>query len=181
MQSNNILLHYIFLEERLHNIYADYKEVTIETAKEIRDKPIKSAAIFGAIGTLFYLNKHKPTESDYTAQITVAAQDLMMVGDPIRNQTSDKFVQNVNDHINKGTLRCMNLGVLSLIWYDNFSKEVDVFEAHAGPLKVGWLDMKERILDIGILDRWIKLEEAMMDYDINPDEWKELEISSQTS
>ena len=35
-----------------------------------------------------------------------------------------------------------------------------------------WLEYLDRVVDVGVLGRWHYLENAMLDYDVNEDEWK---------
>ena len=58
------------------------------------------------------------------------------------------------------------------MWIDKYSSNVCLSKAQVPPLKVGWLDLKERVIDIGVLGRWRRLEEAMNNYDINEEEWE---------
>ena len=76
-----------------------------------------------------------------------------MISDMIRNPVSDNHVQKLIRSYNEGIIRILNLGVCSLMWLDNYDKKVDLYKAQCKPLKVGWLEMKDRIVDIGVLDR----------------------------
>ena len=153
----------------------DYKEVGKDILQDMKSQPIKSSLYIGAIGTFCYFWQHNPTEDSFRQQLVDKANDLLQLSDLIRNPTSNNYVQKLTRSYNEGLVRRFNLGVCSLIWLDNYDKGVDVYQAQCKSLKVGWLDMKDRIVDIGVLGRWIYMDKAMVDYDINPAEWEELE------
>ena len=156
-------------------IVNDYKEVGKEILQDMKSHPVKSSVYMGTIGTIIYFNKHNPTEDSFRHQLQNNANDLLLLSDLIRNPDSDNHIQKLVRSYNEGLVRRLSLGVCSFMWLDNYDKDVDVYQARCKSLKVGWLEMKDRIIDVGVLDRWIYMEKAMIDYDINPVEWEELE------
>ena len=173
--SPNDRLNIFFSGQYLLGIANDYKEVGKEILQDMKSHPLKSSLYIGTLGTLVYFSKHNPTEDSFRHQLQNNANDLLLLSDLIRNPVSDNHVQKLVRSYNEGLIRRLSLGVCSLIWLDNYDKDVDVYQARCKSLKVGWLEMKDRIIDIGVLDRWIYMEKAMIDYDINPAEWEELE------
>ena len=119
--------------------------------------------------------KTNPTEDAFRERLTQNNNQLMLIGDPIRNPYTDKHMTKLNEYCNAGLMKCLNLGVCSIMWVDNYPKETDLYLARCKPLKVGWLDVKDRMVDIGILNKWWYIEAAMKDWDINPQEWGEKE------
>lgn len=134
---------------------------------------MKSAIYVALLGTAGYLMKTNPNESSFKEQLVNNTNDLLLLSDAIRNPRADSHTQKVMQYANAGRIRRLNLGVCSLMWLDNYEKGVDVYNAHCDPLKVGWLDLKERVVDIGIMNRWLLLQDSMTDFDINPQEWGE--------
>lgn len=143
-----------------------------DTVQDIRTSPVKAAIYTSAIGLIGYFVKTNPNEVQFYSQLTECTNDLAMVGDSIRNSKSDSHIQHLILCANAGLLRRFSLGVLSVMWVDNFDPDVDLYEARCKLLKVGWLNWRERIVDFGILGHWRWLDRAMIDYDINPDEWQ---------
>ena len=169
-------MNYIFISgQYLLGIANDYKEAGQDILKDMKDKPLKSAFYIGTLSTLIYFCRHNPTEDSFREQLQNNANDLLLLSDLIRNPVSDSHVQKLISGYNEGVVRRLNLGVCSLMWLDNYDPQVDLYKAQCKPLKVGWLEMRERIVDIGVLERWIYMEKAMIDYDVNPAEWEELE------
>ncbi len=157
----------------LLGIAHDYRDVAKETLRDMKKHPIKSTFYISTLATVTYFSKHNPSEDSFREQLQCNANDLLLLSDLIRNPAADQHTQRLVSAYNEGTVRRMNLGVCSLMWLDNYDKQVDLYSAQCKPLKVGWLEMKDRIVDIGVLDRWIYMEKAMIDYDINPAEWEE--------
>ena len=155
------------------NIIDDYVYVFKEIGSDIKTYPIRSTVYTSSLLGFVYLWKTNPGESMFKEQLANNNNTLLLIGQPIRNPFADKFMTTVNDCYNNGTLKYLNLGVCSVMWVDNYGKEADLYLARCPPLKVGWLDMKDRIVDVGILNKWWFIETAMENWDINPQEWGE--------
>ena len=155
----------------LKAILEDYKAVAVETGQDIKARPIKSGFVFSILGAVTYLIKTNPSEQSFRAGLVENTNDLLQLSDAIRRPSCDDHMQMLVKGYNEGTIRRLNLGVCSIMWLDNFDKDVDFFQAHCKQLRVGWLNMKERIVDVGVVNRWIYLEKYMEDFDINPQEW----------
>lgn len=46
-------------------VYSDYRDVTLDVGKDIKEKPVKSAFLFSLAGFLYYVVHNKPTERDF--------------------------------------------------------------------------------------------------------------------
>jgi hypothetical protein len=157
------------------NIYKDYETVAIETWADMRAKKLKSAIYLSILGTSGYLIATNPSEPSFYEQLTCNTNELLMVGNPIRNVHSDSHMQKLSRYHNQRRLRRFTFCVCCVMWVDNFDAQVDLYEAQCKHLKVGWLDWQERIVDVGVAGRWLYLDRAMRDYDINPEEWEDSE------
>jgi len=153
------------------NIYDDYRTVAVETWADMRANKTKSVIYGIVLGTSGYLIATNPSETHFYKQLMENTNDLLQVGDPIRNMNSDSHMQELYRNWNQGRLRRFTFGVCSVMWVDNFDRDVDLYEAQCKHLKVGWLDWKDKMVDVGIAGRWRLLDRAMFDYDINPNEW----------
>jgi len=166
-----LIFGYCFSGQYFANIYNDYRTVAVEAVEDAKLHPLKTSAYCALLSVAAYFMKTNPTKQQFEAQVTECANDIAVVGEPIRNPVSDKHIQHVVCCANAGLLRRTTFGVLSVMWIDNYDPTVDVYEARCKLLKVGWVEWPERIIDIGVLGRWRWLENAMMDYDVNPAEW----------
>ena len=112
---------------------------------------------------------------------TTDSIELCSIGDLVRSRQSDDHIQSLLRAYNYGVVRRLNLGVVSLIWLDDYAKECDVYSAKCKPSHVRWMDvfglgdMKTRIVDIGIAGRYRLLDEAIVDFDVSDSEWSQQE------
>ena len=166
-----VMVSYCFSGQYFANISNDYKTVAVEAVQDARQHPFKTSAYFASLSVAAYFMKTNPTKHQFESQLTERANDVAVVGELIRNPNSDKHIRHLVCCANAGQLRRTTFGVFSVMWIDNYDKAVDIYEARCKLLKVGWFELPERIIDIGVLGHWRWLEKAMTDYDINPAEW----------
>ncbi|XP_035743695.1 mitochondrial import inner membrane translocase subunit Tim29-like [Vespa mandarinia] len=153
------------------NLYIDYKEVTIDTIKDCKSHPIRTSIYSTVLGSTYYLYKHNPDEDSFREHLLENAIKLMQVGETIRNEISVQHVEILEKYYNEGIVRRFSIGILSIIWLDNYDKECSLYKAVCPYLKPRYLNFYERIIDIGFLDRWWILDRKMIDYDINMKEF----------
>lgn len=91
----------------------------------------------------------------------------MQVGEAIRNPKSEQYLQWLGQCYNEGIVRRLNLGIVSLIWLDDYDKMCSLYKAACPYLKIRYLTFYQRVVDIGFLDKWWILENNMKDYDVN--------------
>lgn len=154
-------------------VFGDYREALIEVRQSAQKKPGKAVAMTSTALTLLYLNRHNPNERSFRDQFILYNQELMMVPRSIRNKESEKQQDSIARCYNQGLIRRWNLGIFSIMWRDNFSDDCGLAASQCSYLKPGYLGFKDRIVDIGILDRWLIMNEKMKDFDISLDEWTE--------
>jgi len=153
------------------SIYEDYRTVAVETWADMKKAKVKSAVYITSLTGSGVLIATNPSETLFYEQLVNNLNDLMMVGDPIRNVNSENHTQMLSRYWNERRLRRFTFGVCSVMWVDNFDRQVDLYEAQCKHLKVGWLDWWKTVVDVGVAGRWRYLDRAMLDYDINPEEW----------
>lgn len=102
----------------------------------------------------------------------------MQVGEPIRNPVSVQHIKWLEQCYNEGLIRRLNLGILSLIWLDNYDRDCYIYKAVCPYLKPRYVTFYERIVDVGFLERWWLLERKMKDYDINEAEFSVAEAAN---
>ncbi|KAL2717714.1 mitochondrial import inner membrane translocase subunit Tim29 [Vespula squamosa] len=153
------------------NLYIDYKEVTIDTIKDCKSHPIRTSIYSIVLGSTYYLYKHNPDEDSFREHLLENAIKLMQVGETIRNEISVQHVEILEKYYNEGIVRRLSIGILSIIWLDNYDKECSLYKAVCPYLRPRYLNFYERIIDIGFLDRWWILDRKMIDYDINTKEF----------
>ena len=72
-----------------------------------------------------------------------------------------------------GVVKRLNLLLFSVIWIDEFNDDIQAYKANCKYLKPSILSVPQRVVDIGFLNVWWSLKRIMVDYDINPEEWKD--------
>ncbi|KAL6257951.1 hypothetical protein P5V15_011549 [Pogonomyrmex californicus] len=154
-----------------HGLYIDYKDVAFDVAKDCRERPVRAAMYITVLGACFYSNRHNPDETMFREQLIQSSTKLIQVGEPIRNPISVQHVKWLEQCYNEGLIRRLNLGVLSLIWLDNYDKDCSSYKAVCPYLKPRYVTFYERIVDVGFLEKWWLLEKKMKDYDVNEAEF----------
>ncbi|KAJ8040537.1 Mitochondrial import inner membrane translocase subunit Tim29 [Holothuria leucospilota] len=168
----SIELYFIADGQYVMQILRDYKSSTLDIFTDARDRPIKAAIYITGISVVGYCWSKNPDEKLFDEALLNASNDLLQVSDLVRNPDSNSHLQDLLEMRNKGFIRRMNLGVCSLMWRDNFGTDVSLFDSSCKHLKVTWKEFPNRILDVGFHGRWLYLEKAMQDYDVN---YKEFE------
>lgn len=150
----------------------DYRAVAIDTLEDMKARPIKSSVYISLITTAVALLKTNPGEREFHSRLTEHVTELTLVGDRIRNPKSEATVNQLAQYANDGRLKCYNIGFCTLMCLQSYSSEVNVYSAHCKYTEPHWMEFHKTIIDVGVFGRWRKLEEAMKDFDINPDEWQ---------
>lgn len=153
------------------NILSDYRDVAIETVKDMNERPFKSGTYISLITATVVLWKTNPGEKEFHSRLTESVTDLMQVGERIRNPKSESYVNQMANYANDGRLRCYNLGVCSLLCLKSHAPEVKLYSANCKYIQPHWTEFYKTIVDVGVFRKWIKLEEAVKDFDVNPEEW----------
>lgn len=123
------------------------------------------------LGGCFYSSRHNPDETMFREQLIQSSIKLIQVGEPIRNPVSVQHIKWLEQCYNEGLIRRINLGILSLIWLDNYDRDCFLYKAVCSYLKPRYITFHERIVDVGFLERWWLLERKMKDYDVNEAEF----------
>lgn len=145
----------------------DYKDVAVGVAKQIREKPIK-ASIYATTGTLFYYCwQNNPTEIQFLQQLRNYNAEMVLVNESSQNPETRNYMQFIERSYNEGIIRHLNLGILSLLWLDNYDQSLGLYKATCKYTKPEYLNFQERIIDVGFLNKWWALENKMKDYDVH--------------
>lgn len=130
------------------------------------------ATLVTSAGYLFSTN---PSMKDYEAHLADMTCDLAEVGEDLRNPEKNAQIQSLIKLNTEGRLRRFTLGVCSFIWYTDYPAYVDLYESQCSLVKMRWRDWPQYIVDIGFRNQWVWSEQYIIDFDINPEEWKHLE------
>nr|CAD7404638.1 unnamed protein product [Timema cristinae] len=153
------------------NLYLDYREVAVETYSKSKKKPKKTLAIFTGVGILGYCASTTPDELKYRDQLLMSSNDMTLVGESIRNPHASRYLDQVEKYYDLGVVRNISLGILSVMWLDNYDSSCGIYSSQCDYLKPRFTEMIDRVLDVGFLGRWWILHNIMRDFDVNPIEF----------
>ncbi|XP_076634611.1 mitochondrial import inner membrane translocase subunit Tim29 [Colletes latitarsis] len=149
------------------NVYIDYKSVAEGVAQDCKERPIRASTYAFITALCVYMNKYKPDECSFREHLLQYTMKVMQVGESVRNPISEHHVKWLGQCYSEGIVRQLNLGLITIIWLDNYDKACTLYKAICPHLKPRYLTFHQRVVDVGCLDKWWVLESKMKDYDIN--------------
>lgn len=145
----------------------DYRDVVLDVGKQMKERPIK-AAIYCTLGaSAIYSFKHNPSERDFIEQLRVYNNKMILVDPVCHNAVSSQYLTFLERCYNEGIVRRLNIGICSVLWLDNYDHAISLYKATCSYTKPELLTWHQRIIDVGFLDKWWKVNDKMTDYDIN--------------
>lgn len=150
--------------------YTEYKNVIVGIYKDLRSKPSKVVylSLFGA-GS-YYLASQNPDKDSYCDKILENSQKLMFVGENIRNQRSLECIRTLEQKLADNLVHRINFLLFSVIWFKDSRDDCDLYKTVCPYLRPSLRDYFQRFGDVGALNRWFLMEEAMKDYDIKEED-----------
>ncbi|XP_059610229.1 mitochondrial import inner membrane translocase subunit Tim29 [Phlebotomus argentipes] len=145
----------------------DYQEVIVNVGKNARDKPLKASIIAATTAGLYYCGKTNPDEESFLQDLRRYQNEMSLVHESLHNPTSKEHLLMVEQNQNSGQLRCLSLGVMSLMWLHDFSPDTATYRATCEYLQPEWSTFHRRIIDVGFLGQWWNFRRKMTNYDIN--------------
>ncbi|XP_055635104.1 mitochondrial import inner membrane translocase subunit Tim29 [Toxorhynchites rutilus septentrionalis] len=149
------------------NLIIDYKEMIKDTAKTMRDRPVRSGIYLTLLGSSYYCCVNNPSETDFVERFRQYRNDLSMVHPSCQNQETANHILFLQRCYNEGIVRRISIGVVSFIWLDNYDRGVAIYKAICPYLKPRFVTFHERVIDVGFNNEWLILNKKMVDYDIN--------------
>ncbi len=157
------------VRDYLKNVYADYKTVLLETAVAVRQKPHKGLLGCGIVLSMYYAYRTNPNLDDFVCALNANRLQVLLLSDLIRNPTGDRHLNSVMQLFNEDRIRWVNCTFFTVIYRSDFSRADSTYEARCKIVQPRWWQFPERIVDVGAFNRWFKLNQAMIAYDVNPD------------
>ncbi|XP_060070382.1 uncharacterized protein LOC132550349 [Ylistrum balloti] len=155
-------------------ILNDYHMVYKDTIRDMKDRPLKASVYVSLLATAGALIKTNPTtpKENYQAHLLEYHNDVGVVGVSVRNPESVNFLQKMFAAHKDYKLKFHNFYLFTLVRIDAGSTGVDLFASKCKQIKPHWKEFHKSIVDVCVFGRWINLEKAMQDYDVNPSEWE---------
>ena len=161
------------LEKLIIQLAEDYKRSTVDFAKDFRSKPFKSGLYLSLLAAGIQLARTAPTEGNFYDCILQYSNDLNMLSATNRSAKCNDHIKQLVQDFNNGEIRHLNFIIFTLIWVDKYGKDVDLFPARCRYTNVGRFEMFNRVVDIGIANRWLMLKHKMANFDVSDDEMEE--------
>lgn len=156
------------------SVAKDYYEATVGIGTYAKGNPVKSSLATVAVYCAYYCASTNPDENSYRAEVLDSANSMLYISPSIRNPSAVRHLEYLEKCYNSRVLKRLNLVFFSIIWIDEFNDDIKSYRANCKYMKPSILSIHKRAVDIGFLNIWWNLKEIMVDYDINPEEWKEM-------
>ena len=128
---------------------------------EMKDHPKTSVVVLSTLAATVFACRSNPSAQDFRDQHLDYKLRLLYLDESKRNDYSNEYIERIERCFNYGIVRRTSFGLFSVMWIDNFDKGNDFYEARCKFLKVGWLELSDRLIDVGFNRKWYWLEKAM--------------------
>lgn len=149
------------------SLMTDYRDVFLDVGKQMKAKPIR-ASIYGAFGgSVIYSYKHNPSNTEFIDQLRTNNNKMVLMDPVCHNPATSEHLVFLERCYNQGIVRRLSAGIFSVLWLDNYDQAVSLHKATCSYTKPDLLTWHNRIVDVGFLDKWWKLQDKMTEYDVN--------------
>lgn len=149
------------------NLCIDYKEVIVDTGRKMKTKPIKTGILSCIAGSLYYCGTQNPDFEAFNEQLRLYNNQMILIAADCQNKNATDYLIYLERCANQGLLRRITIGIVSFLWIDNYNEALAIYKATCPYLEPQYLKFHERIIDVGFMNTWWKLQERMVDYDVN--------------
>lgn len=149
------------------DICNDYITVSKDSYKYIKQNPAKSfkfAALATSIACCARLN---PDMTSFEDQVLSYSAELGTLSPNIQNRLSAAHIDWIKQQFNLQKVKRLNLFIFSILYLEKTSPICCKYETYCSYLNLWPSEFRNRIVDIGFLNRWWILEKRMQNYDIN--------------
>ncbi|CDW60310.1 DUF2366 domain containing protein [Trichuris trichiura] len=133
------------------SLYNDYRIVAVETAVELRRKPLKGVIYATVFTGTMVAYKTRPNQDHFLSAVSDCRLKLLQIADEIRNEKSEAFINEVTNLINHNALLSLNLLFFTVIFQTEMVKGCDLFEVRKNISHLPtWLAAYGTVVDIGL-------------------------------
>lgn len=148
-------------------ICMDYIKVAESSVKFVLERPGQSLGVATVTGIFTSFAVLNPDEKCFKAQFLSSSADLGTVTPQLQNIRSVSHLQWLRMENNLRRLRRINFILFSLMYTVDKSEYCCKYDTSCTYLFPSLWKCKDRIVDIGFLNRWWILEKRMENYDVN--------------
>ena len=156
----------------IFNMARDYYVTFSDVGQFSRKHPLKTGLYLSTLAAAGYLWRKRPDFDSYTDSVVSWSNEITLVPESIRNKKSQRYVEGVFLLLDRNKLFYLNLGILALIIERRQYPDLKSYHETCSMLRKPWYMMYRNVVDIGVVGRWIHLDEEMREYDINDEEWE---------
>jgi len=151
----------------------DYRHTATTTLEQMKERPGKAAVYIGALAFGCQLLRSNPSAGRLHQRLVEGVTDSALLAPAVRSPAYSEALRHRLDCWNHGTLRTLDLVLLSLAWEDNHNPELKSPRGTVKHLRPKYTDFfQTRVLDVGFLGRWWYLEHMLRDIDVNETAWQ---------
>ncbi|XP_050540832.1 mitochondrial import inner membrane translocase subunit Tim29 [Daktulosphaira vitifoliae] len=154
------------------NVANDYYEAILGIGTYSKENPLKSMLTSVLASCMFYCAFNNPDEENYWSELLDCTNSMLYISPSICSPNTVQRLEYLSRCNNSRTIKRLNLLILSIIWIDDFDDNIYLYKAQCTYLKPSIFQIPYRVVDIGFLNTWWYLKQTMVDYDVNPNEWK---------
>jgi len=159
----------------------DYYESTVGIGTYMKENPVKSLLATGIASCASYCASTNPDEHSFRSELLDCANSMLYISPTVRNPSAVRHLEYLEQCYNAGIIKRLNLIFFSVIWIDEFNDNMQAYKANCKYLKPSIPSIYKRTIDIGFLNVWWRIKKIMVDYDVNPEEWKDYKESKYNS
>lgn len=159
---------------------ADYRQAGADAVQDCRDRPVRTAVYAMLAASTYALMRTNPQYNAFEDSLLSWQSDMCTVGSPVRKSSAYDHLLELTHLIAQRRLKRLDLGVCTLLFRQENDESVATFSATCSYLQpTYWNYLSERLVDIGIANRWLMLHRQLRDFDVNELEWTEEHIQNQ--
>jgi len=156
----------------------DYYESTVGVGTYMKENPVRSSLATVIASCAYYCASTNPDEHSYRSELLDNANSMLYISPAVRNPSAVQHLEYLEKCYNIGVVKRLNLIFFSVMWIDEFNDSIQAYKANCKYLKPTILSVHKRAVDVGFLNIWWNLKKVMIDYDVNPEEWKDYKGTS---
>jgi len=154
------------------NLILDYQTCCQDIVVSVKEKPYRSAFAGATALTSAYFIRNNPDDQCFRDEYLEFSNQIGLLPETLRNRESLASQLEVAKLYNSGLLQRWNCYLFSLIWRQDLPEHCDLPNSNVDFVRPTIYEiLTERIVDVGVLGRWLTLEKNFKDFDVNLDEW----------
>ena len=158
------------LGQPIRAILSDYVDVFTELFTSCKKHPIKAFVYLSCGGVITTGCIKRPDRASYVNDVLEYSNELSMCSEVVRSPKAKRYIDTLIAMETDGYLKYVNLGIAALIIRKNHSAYCSNYHETCSSLQPRFWQLHERVVDVGVWDRWLLLETELNGYDVNDEE-----------